>query len=193
MNIKQLLDRFMAGETSLDEERQIAQYFRDHRQVEAELEPYREMFDYFAEGMPLEQERKPTKLPWTWVAAAVATAAAVALLLLLSPFNRTDTAIDNQLAHLAPPVIELKTTTEICEPTISQPAKEQRKTVKPTKRQVARATGKASADSLVREIEMRQENALREVIRQELKQDFIVTCIEQGGSEANQPSNYIEL
>jgi len=185
MNIQQLLDRFMAGETSLAEEREIAQYFRDHRQVDSELEPYREMFDYFADGMPLEQKRQPTKRPLKWVAAAVA-AAAVALLLLFSPSKQTETSVP-----FVSPTFEVKTTSACYATTIPKPTKNAPKRVK--KEKSATAAGKASADSLVREIEMRQENAIREVYRQELRQAFIISCIEQSDDAASQPSNYIEL
>lgn len=47
--IAQLLDKFMAGTTTLDEEQTLAQYFRT-QEVEAEWQPYKAMFALFALG-----------------------------------------------------------------------------------------------------------------------------------------------
>lgn len=48
--IERLLSRFMAGESSLEEEAQLADYFRSH-DVRPEWEDYRAMFAYFDDGM----------------------------------------------------------------------------------------------------------------------------------------------
>ncbi len=71
-----LLDRFMAGETSRQEEQRLAQWFASHPQVDDDLEPYRLMFAYFDEGMPRQatgRRRKP------WLYAALGAAASLAL------------------------------------------------------------------------------------------------------------------
>lgn len=47
--ITQLLSRFMSGETSLDEEKTLADYFRTH-EVEAEWLEYKQMFALFDNG-----------------------------------------------------------------------------------------------------------------------------------------------
>jgi len=52
--IDELLERFMQGETSLDEEQLLADYFRSADNIPAQWEAYRTMFRYFDEGMPLE-------------------------------------------------------------------------------------------------------------------------------------------
>ena len=52
--IDELLERFMQGETSLDEEQLLADYFRSADHIPAQWEAYRTMFRYFDEGMPLE-------------------------------------------------------------------------------------------------------------------------------------------
>lgn len=52
--IDELLERFMHGETSLDEEQLLADYFRSADNIPAQWEAYRTMFRYFDEGMPLE-------------------------------------------------------------------------------------------------------------------------------------------
>lgn len=52
--IRQLISRFMDGQTSLEEERQLGEWFARQKQVPADLEAYRQMFAYFDQGMPLD-------------------------------------------------------------------------------------------------------------------------------------------
>ena len=55
-DIRLLLDRFMAGETSLEEETLLGEWFRLHPHVSTDLKEYQMMFGYFDEGMPLGHE-----------------------------------------------------------------------------------------------------------------------------------------
>ena len=55
-DIRLLLDRFMAGETSLEEEALLGEWFRQHPDVSDDLKEYQLMFGYFDEGMPLDYE-----------------------------------------------------------------------------------------------------------------------------------------
>lgn len=83
--IKHLLERFMDGNTTLEEEQLLAQFFRQTHIVPSEWQPHKQMFAYFDSGMKPadlaseESEEKTTKrptLPRQWIAAA-----AVAVLL----------------------------------------------------------------------------------------------------------------
>lgn len=51
-DIKRLIEKFMDGKTSVDEEHDLQQYFCDADDIPTELEPYSAMFRYFASGMP---------------------------------------------------------------------------------------------------------------------------------------------
>lgn len=51
--IEQLIKRFMDGHTTVDEENRIAEYLRTH-EVEDEWKPYKDMFGWFDDGMPLQ-------------------------------------------------------------------------------------------------------------------------------------------
>ena len=106
MEIKQLIDRYMNGQTTVDEEQLIARYFRNTTDVPDSLKPYRDMFAYFDDGMPVggvpefdglaEQtdaavgsdnrvvapRRRGFRIAAIW-SGAVAVAAAVALLLVV--------------------------------------------------------------------------------------------------------------
>ena len=55
-NIRLLLNRFMAGETTLEEEALLGEWFRQHPDVSDDLKEYQLMFGYFDEGMPLDYE-----------------------------------------------------------------------------------------------------------------------------------------
>lgn len=52
-----LLDLFMEGKTSVEEENQLAEYFRSEENVPAEWEDYKTMFAYFDNGMEETQQQ----------------------------------------------------------------------------------------------------------------------------------------
>ena len=65
-NVKQLIERFLEGETTNAEEQQLYDYFSGS--VPKSLRKYQPMFRWYAEGMP---ERATTRRLWPrWVAAA---------------------------------------------------------------------------------------------------------------------------
>ena len=96
--VKALLDKFMDGQTTVEEEALLADYFRSG-DVPAEWEDYRLMFSYFDRGMegeivPVEQQRPTlTRLMgrrwWGIAAAACITAAIVATAVLHHPTTTT--------------------------------------------------------------------------------------------------------
>lgn len=55
-DIRTLIDRYMAGQTSLEEESRLADYLRTN-EVGEDLLPYKQMFAWFDEGMPLESQQ----------------------------------------------------------------------------------------------------------------------------------------
>lgn len=84
--IARILSKFMAGETSLDEEQLLAEYFRTH-EVGNEWQEYKEMFALFDSGaVDIEQEAKPTArpkvVPFRWIMTGIA--ASIMLLIGLS-------------------------------------------------------------------------------------------------------------
>ena len=92
--IGDLLDKFMNGLTTLEEEAALGDYFRTH-EVPEEWEDYRLMFDYFDRGMEGELIKPQAScLPltrqmghrwWGLAAAAAITAVIVSLAVLRSP------------------------------------------------------------------------------------------------------------
>ena len=74
--IADLLDKFMAGETSLDEENVLAQYFRTH-EVSDEWKEYKEMFALFDNGAVDVESRpvltgKSKTVPLRWIMTGIA-------------------------------------------------------------------------------------------------------------------------
>ena len=83
--IEALLDKFMEGQTTVEEEAQLADYFRSH-DVPAEWEDYRDMFGYFDRGMEGELlSPQAPRMPltrqmghrWWGIAAAAAITAVI--------------------------------------------------------------------------------------------------------------------
>lgn len=84
-DMKTLLDRFMAGQTTLEEEDRLARYFRSGKAPD-EWRDYREMFAYFDEGMPdgrYNQHRGLRNRRIAVLFGALAVAASIALLLVV--------------------------------------------------------------------------------------------------------------
>ena len=91
-DIRLLLDRFMAGETSLEEEALLGEWFRQHPDVSDDLKEYQMMFGYFDEGMPLDHEAEKhvadahpkTKARMRRLWLPISMAASIALLFVLA-------------------------------------------------------------------------------------------------------------
>lgn len=94
-HIKALLDKFMDGQTTVEEEALLAEYFRSHADVPAEWEDYRDMFAYFDRGMegdlvPTRHTALLTRRHWWGIAAAACiTAAIVVTVALHGPSSTT--------------------------------------------------------------------------------------------------------
>ena len=97
--IEALLDKFMDGQTTVEEEALLADYFRSG-DVPAEWEDYRAMFDYFDRGMTPPVATPRPRHAWWWTAGAAAAIAAliVGVTVLNRPASTTTTAPE-------PPVI----------------------------------------------------------------------------------------
>lgn len=82
--IELLVQRFLDGDTSLEEEKWLYDYFSRHEHVGETLLPYAEYFrDLATIPSPMKEEKAKTKRPWmrVWVRAAVGVAASAVLAL----------------------------------------------------------------------------------------------------------------
>ena len=98
VDVERLLARFMAGETSREEEQQLGAFFRQPN-VPEKWADYREMFAYFDAGMPQQSEapvplaapkKQGRRTRFLSLGLSGAAAAAVGLAFLLSPSSEVD-------------------------------------------------------------------------------------------------------
>ena len=80
--IQKLIDRYFEGETTLEEERRLYEFFQKDN-IPAEFEEYTEMFRDFAAAdnafVPCIPAKRPVRIKFTWLRAAVSTAAIAAM------------------------------------------------------------------------------------------------------------------
>jgi len=67
--IQQLIEQFLEGATTNAEEQMLYEYFNS-KNVAQSLEPYREMFRWYAAGMPEQKAITHTRLYAKWLAIA---------------------------------------------------------------------------------------------------------------------------
>ena len=103
--IARLLNRFMEGATTIEEERLLADYFRKTEHVPEEWSDYRRMFDWFSEGMPM-KETAPRRRWWPWAAAA---AVITAIIIAFSIPGKETPQVAQQTAPSAPSAPVIKT------------------------------------------------------------------------------------
>lgn len=115
--ITQLLSRFMSGETSLDEEKTLADYFRTH-EVEAEWLEYKQMFALFDNGQVDVAGSVRTWHPFRWLAAGIA--AGIILLVGLPLLLNDDTAKEKT------PVIARQSVSRTSPQPVPQPVAEEK-------------------------------------------------------------------
>lgn len=120
--IAQLLDRFMTGETNLEEEKVLAQYLRTH-EVSDEWKEYKEMFAMFDGGaIDIEQEAKPTAkpkiVPLRWIMTGIA--ASIVLLIGFSALMKDERPTEQQ------PVVAETIEQSTPQPVVSEPIVEEK-------------------------------------------------------------------
>ena len=162
--IADLLEKFMAGETSLEEEHVLAQYFRTH-EVSDEWAEYKEMFALFDSGAVDVEPRlvltgKPKTIPLRWLMTGIA--ASILLLIGFSLLMKEGAAVEEQPvvaevvelevveqepSQLAPKTAEVSESSEIPEPIKPNKAI---KPIEPIKPQLATASVASATDSTPR-------------------------------------------
>ena len=82
-HIESLLNLFMQGKTTLEQERELRQFFASTHEIPEEWEPYKEMMAYFDDGMPIAAESRRNIAHPVW--AIIAAAAVAAIILMVVP------------------------------------------------------------------------------------------------------------
>lgn len=105
-NIEQLIKRFIDGQTTIEEESRIAEYFRTH-DVEDEWKAYKDMFAWFDDRMPIQQEAEKHKTRNSKkakiIAFAMAAAAAIAALIIIATPGNNDIMPVQKTANVIKP------------------------------------------------------------------------------------------
>lgn len=104
-DIQRLIERFMAGLTSIEEESRLAEYMRTH-EVDEDLLPYKRMFAWFDEGMPVKGQPKGTRRAANLrkLYCAIMAAAALALLLIVAWPGKEPRQVANSVPAAQQPV-----------------------------------------------------------------------------------------
>ena len=92
-HIESLLEQFMQGETSLEQERELSSFFANSASIPKEWEGYREMFAYFDAAMPITEQkpkRNTGRALWTLLAAAAVAAIAI----MVAPLFQRTSSVD---------------------------------------------------------------------------------------------------
>ena len=80
-HIETLLELFMQGETSLEQEQELSEFFANSTSIPEEWEAFREMFAYFDAGMPIKAEKQKRNIARpVWALLAAAAVAAIAIM-----------------------------------------------------------------------------------------------------------------
>lgn len=104
--IEQLLSKFMNGESTLEEEARLGDYFRT-QDVKPEWETYRTMFAYFDNGMKETfLEDKPEKRRGAWRRAAIVACIAVACCTAVTLFHRNETGTETARTEAMEEILE---------------------------------------------------------------------------------------
>lgn len=207
-NIEQLIKRFMDGQTTVEEESRIAEYFRTH-DVEDEWKAYKDMFAWFDDGMPIQQETEKHKTRNSKkakiIAFAMAAAAAIAALIIIAtpgnngimPVQKTANVIKPSTADAIETAIKDTLAIDSVSKETSRPAHKKAKirrrvyNVMPPKTYLADAKrdsideiANQMAEEKLQQIYNEQNSKLQEIYeqcnKQDLNIDLIMATLEEG-------------
>lgn len=89
--IESLIEKYLEGETTLAEEKELREYFATHSNLPAELEVYRMMFSYYQAEQEVTYEGEillPAPRSYKWLKTLGGIAAVLAVLWFMQPFGQ---------------------------------------------------------------------------------------------------------
>ncbi|MDO4159279.1 MAG: hypothetical protein Q4D41_02360 [Prevotellaceae bacterium] len=210
-DIKILLERFMNGETSIEDESRLAEYFRSYDAENEEGKAYKEMFSWFDAGMPLEENKVEKSKPkrkaiMAYISLAAAAIAAFMVIVFRNGNNNVEPEVPMQ--HIIVKSENKRTITDtlvadtikMSEPKQSKKNKntmrKYRYEVAPPKTYIAENEEKDSinkigtilAEKKLKEIEQQQKEKMEDIeenfIFQDFKINLMLAILESGEEEA---------
>ena len=93
-NIKQLLEKYFEGQTSIQEEKELKNYFASEN-ISPELMQYQDLFAYFSEEQQTETQKEfvlkqKTQQKWLWMAASAIIVLTIGFTFLKQPIASDD-------------------------------------------------------------------------------------------------------
>ncbi|MBO4379884.1 MAG: hypothetical protein J5784_02665, partial [Muribaculaceae bacterium] len=205
--IEALLDKFMAGKTTIEEESLLSKYFNTTHDVPAEWEDFQALFGYIDRGLEgnlLPETSSPSHRKWLWWIPA-ATAAIVALVFGFKVLNKPETIqpisspIITQKADPKDESIDQKTgnpheaENESADKNISAPTKADVVTIKRQSRKqrhsLAVSHHEAQTNLIAQNEPLLQENGRLQRELEELNQRAIIIDMEAMGYQAVKDEN----
>ena len=188
--IQDLLDKFMNGLTTLEEEAALTDYFRTH-EVPQEWEDYRLMFGYFDRGMegdllsPHAASQQSSRLigrRWWGIVAAAAIAAVIVSFTLFhqpvsTPSSQPPTIVENEIVDT--PVVTIPPTVEMQQLATANPSKPVARTKSVTRTERTRRL-------LAQNAKLAQENERLQRELEDLKRRAFIIDLEASGFRAIQ-------
>lgn len=119
-HIESLLNLFMQGETTLEQERELRQFFASTHEIPQEWEPYKEMMAYFDDGMPIVTEPIPRRhiARPVWLTIAAAAVAAITIMVVPNLYRTQQLVVPRTQS----PTITVEMDSVIGNDTIATPA-----------------------------------------------------------------------
>ena len=201
--IEALLDKFMAGKTTIEEESLLSKYFNTTHEVPAEWEDYQALFGYIDRGLEgdlLLETSSPSHRKWLWWVPAAAVAAIVALVFGFKVLNKPETTqpisspIIAQKAEPKDETIDQKTgnpheaENESADKNISAPTKADVVAIKQQSRKqkhsLAVTHHEAQSNLIAQNERLLQENGRLQRELEELNQQAIIIDMEAMGYKA---------
>ena len=200
-HIQQLLTLFMEGDSTLEQEEELARFFRTH-QVSRQWKPYQQMFAYFDSGMDGNAASTPAKnkprIRFFWRAAAAAAVIAAILALTITLLHTQHNNAIPQQPSIAENTNDKSTVDEqdtikaeiIPTDTASTSAAEQPLIASNSKKMINKAhLAKATRSKLKDSIEIVHTQAALEVAEQEILADRLLLEEELQQTQHQRPAN----
>lgn len=200
-DIATLLDKFMAGTTTIEEEQTLADYFRSEQRVPTEWEDYKDMFAYFDNGMVELSEQKEDIIKARPAAIALWQRIAVAATLLIligfaGVWINSNVSKYNKVAEKTTTVSTSKKQLEVEDKQLAKNKDEVRRSSNLGKQQIAEAkTIVNKKTAKVRKVKAlnvnaREENRAKaeqatEIARQQVEQEIAMVSKEISDAQTN--------